>query len=115
MNTPGFRLKTLQLELRMKQADLAMMLDLTPTYLSQLANDKREISKHMALAIAQVTGCNPLWLLHGEGEMFLQRPHNATELAPEEAEIIETYRNMNPDAKRLLVASARGLAIPKKG
>jgi transcriptional regulator with XRE-family HTH domain len=71
MNTTGQRLKHIINLLNLTQSEVADRFGINRSLLSQIYNDKQQISKLFMYALKAEFNINPAWLLTGEGEMFI--------------------------------------------
>ena len=70
MNTTGQRLKHIINLLNLTQSEVADRFGINRSLLSQVYNEKQQISKLFMYALKAEFNINPAWLLTGEGEMF---------------------------------------------
>jgi len=77
-NIVGERITTVRTHFGLTKKRFAEKLDVSDTYISFLESGKREkISDQFAHSVAYRFGINPVWLLRGEGKMFLRRATGA--------------------------------------
>lgn len=79
----GKRLKAVRFELEISQKDFAAMLDISGSYLSELESGKTKPGFNFLVLITQSLKVSPIWLLLGEGPMFLVKK-NKVEISPED-------------------------------
>ena len=70
--TPALRLKTARKRLRMSQAEMASRVGVPRSTLTEYEQGKYEIPRQVCIALEYKLGINQVWLLSGEGDMFLQ-------------------------------------------
>lgn len=69
----GSRLKAIRKELNLKQTDLAQILSTTVVTLSDIETGKKKPSIDVLFILSELYRVNPLYLLHGEGDMFCRK------------------------------------------
>ena len=68
------RLKRIRTSLKLKSSELAEELGISAQVVSDIENNRKDVSKNIILSLVQKFRVNPTWLLLGEGEMFLPPP-----------------------------------------
>lgn len=74
------RLDSVLRTFRVSQSELARRIGVTPQLISQIMNDKLQLSYLTAKAIESELGVNSKWLLEGEGEMITAKDNVSKEL-----------------------------------
>jgi transcriptional regulator with XRE-family HTH domain len=104
----GERLRWLMEFREVKQTELALKIGLTQSAISNLVTDRaRKPSAPTLLRLADVLGCQPLWLLHGDGDPFSAHTAALTEL---ESSLLDLTRQLSGVDRHLLLAIAHRLA-----
>lgn len=80
MNTPRDRLESVLNVFQLSQSELARRIGVTPQLISQIMNNKLQLSFLTARAIESEYGVSASWLLTGEGEMQTKRNNLGKEL-----------------------------------
>lgn len=103
------RLKLILKENGMKQKDLAAALDLSPSYISGLLNDRNKaVSPTLAERIENRLGYSAHWVLTGEGCKSSAR-RGAPSLSPTHQRAIAHLERMTEPEARAVLAFIRSL------
>jgi len=78
----GERIKQIRQENGLKQLQLAKLVHVEPSYISQLESNKRHPSFRLITAIAEACQVNVKWLRNGEGEKEVAEPQPPTSKSP---------------------------------
>ena len=107
--TIGDRLRYL-IEVRgYTQVELAAKIGLTQAAISNIVtNASRKPSAPTLLKLAAALQANPDWIITGQGEPFQMN----TIGAKSEQELIESFRQLDDQAKAALIAAAKAMAKP---
>lgn len=96
----GDRLKQAMKVLGLTQQDVSDSIGISRAYVSQLINEKYQITKTIALALKSEFNLNPTWLLTGEGEMFLAKTYKSIGPASVE-DMVNTVEPLDKSQKKI--------------
>lgn len=86
MELPGTRLKKLRKDKGMSQAQLASLIGVSQTFLSDLEHNNSAMTEVLLNSLEYKTGVNKNWIKTGKGGKFLYLNSNGTEGAVSEPE-----------------------------
>lgn len=97
MDTVDKRLKYIIKSMNINQKELAELVGLSVPFMSLLFNNKRTLSTKLGISIANATGFNINWLLHGNGKPKKEQEESNMEnvINPEIQELINNLVNDN--------------------
>lgn len=82
-STPGQRVATLRQKQGLTQRQLADRADISPTFISDIENDKRNVSSTVLLKIADALGTSLDYLMRGEPKESGNPPSSPRSIPPE--------------------------------
>lgn len=104
------RIKILRKSLNLTQKDLGDKLGLKPNTISDLENGKTTATEQNIKLICRELNVNYMWLVTGEGDMFLNISNaildqliDAYNLTEDDKEIIESYINLSEQSRKVFV------------
>ena len=102
----GDRLRYLIEVRKYTQVELAKKIGVTQAAISNLVTDSsRKPSAPTLLKLAAALQANPDWIMTGQGEPFEMNIVGKRS----ERELLEAYRNMDPQAQAALIAAAKAM------
>lgn len=102
----GDRLRYLIEVRKYTQVELAKKIGVTQAAISNLVTDSsRKPSAPTLLKLAAALQANPDWIMTGQGEPFEMNIVGKKS----ERELLEAYRNMDPQAQAALIAAAKAM------
>ena len=104
------RLKTILKERSLKQVDFARSLGISPNYVNQLVNGKKEqLSETLAKLIEETYGFSAHWVMTGEGAPIASSPQSPGKMA-----LLKKIQTMSDHEIIALLAFADSLDRVKK-
>lgn len=102
----GDRLRYLIEVRKYTQVELAKKVGVTQAAISNLVTDSsRKPSAPTLLKLAAALQANPDWIMTGQGEPF----EMSTVGKKSEQQLLESFRNMDPQAQAALIAAAKAM------
>lgn len=105
------RVKALITELNISQAEFGRLIDKKPAFISDVISGRSLLSAESLTLIRNKLNVNPLWLLAGEGEMFVSEVELKRDQATDQAVELSRFVNRNPEIRELVLGLK---AIPAK-
>jgi transcriptional regulator with XRE-family HTH domain len=104
------RLRTLRLELGIKQGEFAKRINLKQGTVSDIENGKRNLTERNIKIICFEFGVNEDWLKYGAGKMFADGDMpDEKRLARDETELIDIYQKLLPPIQKDVLKYARNM------
>lgn len=91
------RIKDLITELKISQAEFGRLIDKKPAFISEVVSGRSLLSAESLTLLRSKLNVNPLWLLAGEGEMFVSESAILDEKESEEFRLVNVYLHQNMD------------------
>lgn len=91
------RFKELISELNVSQAEFGRMIDKKPAFISDIVAGRSMLSAETLRLLNQKYNVNPLWLLTGEGQMFVAESTILDNKESEEFHLVNVYLHQNMD------------------
>lgn len=103
MDKPGLRIKTKRQELRIKQYELAKLVGMSQSSLSELESGESKLpSAEILIKLAASLGVTPAWIVTGqEGEMEV--------LTPDEQDFLMAAKQLSHDQRGAVFAMIKSL------
>ena len=105
----GMRIKQLRTERKLRQADVARLLNVTPEAYSMWENGVRQMSLSNLVALANFYGVTLEYLVGVSSERWTKES-----LSADEESLLDWYKKLDEADRGLLAAMARNLACNKK-
>ena len=103
----GERIKELRKHLKLSQSEFGEKIGVKRDVIANIELERVPFKELMANTICRTFNVNPLWLLNGEGETFLEAPDSVLDdlavefdLSPTEKNIVTNYLRMSPEDRR---------------
>lgn len=106
----GKRIKDLRKKRKLTQAELSDSINIGQSTLANFENGKRTIPVDIVIQLAQFFNVSTDYLLGLSNSPDAEIVHSE-QLSSEEKEIIDVYRNLNADGKRILLGKALDLKL----
>ena len=107
----GLNLSKIRIESKLNQRELAQALGVTAGAVGLWETDKRLPDAHMIVKIAQYFNVSTDYLLGLSDSPNMREIIHGEQLSSEEKEIVDMYRNLNADGKRILLGKALDLKL----
>lgn len=107
----GLNLSKIRIESKLNQRELAQALGVTAGAVGLWETDKRLPDAHMIVKIAQYFNVSTDYLLGLSNTPNMREIIHGEQLSSEEKEIVDVYRNLNADGKRILLGKALDLKL----
>ena len=106
----GKRIKDLRKKRKLTQAELSDSINIGQSTLANFENGKRTIPVDIVIQLAQFFNVSADYLLGLSNSPDAEIVHGE-QLSSEEKEIVDVYRNLNADGKRILLGKALDLKL----
>ena len=113
MDRTGSRIRARRLDAKIAQRDLALAVDISPSYLNLIEHDRRRIGGKLLARIAEVLGLEPALLSDGADADLVGRLRSAAAAMPDTAADVGQAGDLaarHPDWARLIAAQAARIA-----
>lgn len=107
-NLENKRLKILRQKLKMAQGDFAQRLNMKQGSYSDIERGRVDMSAHVIKKLIMTFNVNPIWLLTGKGDMFLQSTDPIIPPDPEHEELLKLQRQVAEIAQKIELIVSNG-------
>lgn len=107
----GKRIKDLRKKRKLTQAELSDSINIGQSTLANFENGKRTIPVDIVIQLAQFFNVSTDYLLGLSNSPNMREIIHGEQLSSEEKEIVDVYRNLNADGKRILLGKALDLKL----
>lgn len=107
----GNRIKTLRTQSHMTQRELAQKIGLTPKMISFYEKSERIPPADIIIKFVDIFNVSADYLLGLSNSPDAKEVIHGEQLSSEEKEIVDVYRNLNADGKRILLGKALDLKL----
>ncbi|MDP8162827.1 helix-turn-helix domain-containing protein [Phocoenobacter skyensis] len=90
--------------------DFSESLDITQARLVDVMREKQKIPQDLIFTLITKHNINANWLLTGQGNMFIGSQATTQTLNPQEAALLEDYRESNAQGKEAIEKTAKALS-----
>lgn len=95
--TINHRVKQVREALHLSQVQFSRVISLSSGYLAGVEVEKRKVNARLVKLISASFSVNTEWLKTGEGEMFIQNPHEAF------TKLVSLYKELAPEFQNYIL------------
>jgi len=94
MTTPNERLRIVRKRLKLTQEQFAVTIGINRVNITDMEAGRTRLTTPIALALEHIHGINSQWLLHNEGEMFIEKSSSRKNIVSISNPVIREHQNL---------------------